>query len=207
MNKLEIKICGMTDATNIRLATSLRPDWLGLIFHSPSPRCASGLDPAVLPPEVKFAGVFVNASAEDIISTAQLYNLSAVQLHGDESPEFCRSLRGLGFEVWKAIEIAGAADLRTAPEYADAADRIVLDRKSPSRGGTGMKFNWNILGSYPCGTPFMLGGGISPYDAGGIALIRSSNLVGIDLNSRFETAPGIKDIPLLASFISKIRKL
>lgn len=207
---LQIKICGMTSAGNIAAVLTLRPDYLGLIFHRQSPRNAFGLSPDdVLPfaDRVKFAGVFVNRPADEVIAAARNYRLAAVQLHGDESPEYCRLLRDRGLTVWKAVGIETSGDIESLERYADCVDRFVFDRKSPSRGGTGQKFDWNLLDGYRLSVDFMLGGGISPYDAELIDGISHPRLVGIDLNSRFETSPGIKDARLLNNFLKKIKRL
>lgn len=200
----------MTSAGNIAAVLTLRPDYLGLIFHRQSPRNAFGLSPDdVLPfaDRVKFAGVFVNRPDDEVIATARNYRLAAVQLHGDESPEYCRLLRDRGLTVWKAVGIETSGDIERLERYADCVDRVVFDRKSPSRGGTGQKFDWNLLDGYRLSVDFMLGGGISPDDAELIDGITHPRFAGIDLNSRFETSPGIKDARLLNNFLKKIKRL
>lgn len=206
---LSIKICGMADAGNIREAIELRPDYLGLIFHSSSPRNACQLAPEELEGvrgQMKFVGVFVNHSMDGILSRCKAYRLHAVQLHGDESPEFCHSLRGRGFEVWKAVGIGTVDDIASLKRYAGCVDRFVFDRKSPNHGGTGKKFDWNLLSSYRLPIGFMLGGGIGPEDAEAITRLRHPRLTGIDLNSRFELTPGIKNIELLKTFLKAVRR-
>ena len=195
----EIKVCGMAYPDNIHDVAALHPDYIGLIFHTSSPRNAYLLLPTDLPAGIRRVGVFVNRPASDILAIAAYYDLSAVQLHGDETPEFCQSLKGHGFEVWKAVGIETAEDFKAIERY--DVDRIVLDKKSPSRGGTGRKFDWTLLEHYTAPTPFMLAGGIGPEDAQAVAIMDHPRLVGFDLNSRFESEPGVKDITLLKSFL------
>lgn len=205
-----VKICGMTSADNIACALTLSPDWLGLIFHRPSPRNALGLAPeehARFSGKVKFAGVFVNRPVGEVLNTAERYGLAAVQLHGDESPEYCHELCDRGFEVWKAVGIRTEEDMTALRRYADCVDSFVFDRKSASRGGTGEKFDWKLLKCYTLPVPFLLGGGIGPEDAELIHTLSHPHLAGIDLNSRFEISPGIKNIELLNDFLKKIRQL
>lgn len=205
-----VKICGMTSADNIARALTLSPDWLGLIFHRPSPRNALGLAPEEFTRfsgKVKFVGVFVNRPVGEVLDTAGRYGLAAVQLHGDESSEYCRQLRDRGFEVWKAVGIEAEKDMTALTPYADCVDRFVFDRKSASRGGTGEKFDWKLLKCYTLPVPFLLGGGIGPEDAELIRTLSHPRLAGIDLNSRFETSPGIKNIELLNDFLKKIKLL
>lgn len=207
--RLAVKICGMNSPANIREISSLSPDYLGLIFHRPSPRNACGLDPKELSPffgKVKFVGVFVNMPLEELKAIAGSYALAAVQLHGDESRAYCKALRDNGYEVWKAIGVETAEDMEGLAEYATCVDRIVLDRKSATRGGTGQKFDWKLLDCYPLAVPFMLGGGIGPEDSEAIAGLRHPRLAGIDLNSRFESYPGIKNFELLDEFLHKIKE-
>lgn len=207
----------MTRADNIREVAELRPDWLGLIFHPASPRNALGLSPEALR-EVRnlivaktgqsprFVGVFVNRPTSEVLDIAVAYNLDAVQLHGDESPDFCGTLSGHGFEVWKAVGIEIPDDFHPLEEYVGSVDRFVFDRKSPKRGGTGEKFDWRHLTAYTLPVGFMLGGGLGSDDAEAVAAITHPQLLGLDLNSRFEVSPGVKSAELLAPFIASVRQ-
>lgn len=214
---LSIKICGMTRPDNIREVAALHPDWVGLIFHAASPRNALSLLPealrearTIIASEVgsvpRFAGVFVNRPADEILAAAESYGLDAVQLHGDETPDFCASLRGKGFEVWKAVGIETPDDFLPLENYAGKVDRFVFDRKSPKRGGTGEKFDWRHLDAYTLPVGFMLGGGLGPDDGEAAARVAHPQLIGFDLNSRFEISPGIKNALLLSSFLANVRK-
>ncbi|MCM1356922.1 MAG: phosphoribosylanthranilate isomerase [Staphylococcus sp.] len=210
MKNLSVKICGMADPVNISRIAGLHTEWLGLIFAAASPRNALKLNDIELlqtTASTKFVGVFVNATREEILDRALRFRLSAVQLHGDESPDFCRSLQGHGFEVWKAIGIANSEDIAGLGSYSSSVDRFVFDRKSRAGGGTGLKFDWKLLDSYTLDIPFMLGGGIGPEDAADIAGLDHPRLAGLDLNSRFEDSPGIKNYDKLHQFLTQINKL
>ena len=205
-NTLEIKVCGMTDAYNMSEIAALGVDYAGLIFHPGSPRYAGDCDAAaiVAVAGVCRVGVFVDAAPEKIVERAARMRLHAVQLHGTEPPEMCRALRGHGFEIWKAAGIATAADIDRLDSYGGCVDRFVLDRKSAAHGGTGLKFDWSLIAGHTFAAPFMLGGGIGPDDAPAIASIAHPQLVGIDLNSRFESSPGVKSPELIASFLNNL---
>ena len=223
-----IKVCGMRDAANIRAVDGLPVDLMGLIFWPRSSRYVSRR-PDYLPTRCKRVGVFVDADIPDVLRHVSDYALDYVQLHGSESPAYLRQLRAAlsaaapslpdaapsladgGFPaIIKAFSIATAADLRQTEAYHGLADLFLFDTKGPSAGGNGRKFDWSVLSAYAGPTPFLLSGGIGPADAG---LLRQLPLLdgfpvehcaGIDLNSRFELAPGLKDIHLLQDFIKTI---
>lgn len=202
-----VKVCGLKDAANVSLVAGLGPDMIGFIFYEPSPRYAGALDPAVvraLPWNIRRVGVFVDAGEEQMLRTAREYGLDTIQLHGDESPIRCAALRREGYSVVKAIGVAALDDIRQAERYRGACDAVLFDTKSPSRGGTGEKFDWTFLQTYN-GPPFLLSGGIGPQDGEAVSAFRHPGFVGIDLNSCFETAPGMKDIGALRSFIEAVR--
>lgn len=205
-----VKICGMRDADNIADVAALTPMLMGFIFYEKSPRYAGDLDPEVvrtLPHYVHPVALFVNESAPRIVLTCERYGIDIVQLHGDESPEFCQSLRDCGLSVFKALNIAGAADLKRAAEYADSVDAFVFDTKADSgvRGGSGQKFDWSVLDCYALPVPYLLSGGIGPDDVDSVIAAMRPMMAGIDINSRFETEPGRKNIASLASFLVKLR--
>ncbi|MDE5988645.1 MAG: phosphoribosylanthranilate isomerase [Duncaniella sp.] len=207
---MEIKICGMASEINIReIIAACNPDYLGLIFHTPSPRNAIALPLSQeigSRPRKGFVGVFVDKEEDEIIEYVRRYRLTAVQLHGSESPELCMRLRKRGFfKVWKAVGIESADDFQRLEQYAGCVDRFVFDRKSPSHGGTGVKFDWRMLSHYNGEVDFMLGGGIGPDDDAEILRISHPRLAGLDLNSCFEVVPGVKNSKSLESFIRKIR--
>ena len=208
-----IKVCGMREAENIRAAEALGIDWLGLIFWPKSSRYVSA-PPAYLPTTARRVGVFVDADADDVRRHIADYRLDAIQLHGHESPEYIRALRAAcpvshGFSaaltVIKAISVSTRDDIALSNQYDGLVDYFLFDTKCKTVGGSGEHFDWTVLADYAGGTPFLLSGGIGPDDTGRVLSFRHKKCVGIDLNSRFETSPGLKDIPRLETFIKKIR--
>ena len=222
-----IKICGMREAENIRAVEALRPDWMGFVFWPKSKRFVSGL-PGYMPVHAKRVGVFVDEDVEQVVRTAKDYALDLVQLHGSESPEYvgrlkaatalqlCREVR-----VIKAFNIATAADFAATIPYEGLADYYLFDTRvtvpagSPAGsalpGGSGQQFDWSVLASYAGKPPFILSGGIGPDDAARLrSLFRAGSAtvaekcIGIDLNSRFEKAPGLKDVDQLKVFMQSL---
>lgn len=187
----------------LALVSQVQPDWMGLIFYDRSPRYVDleGQElEAVLELPVKKVGVFVNASADEILDKAEIYALSAVQLHGDESAADCKLIRQEGLKVIKALPIKETQDLARAAQFENAVDYLLFDTKSQLRGGSGQQFDWSILKNYAFTTPFLLSGGIGPNDVEALQAFKHPKCIGIDINSRFETAPGIKDIDLIKNF-------
>lgn len=202
---LRIKVCGMLDPKNIAAVAKLRPDYMGFIFYDKSPRYAASLAPSVLPPDIRSVGVFVDTPAKQIPHTAERYGLQTIQLHGNESPETCSKLRKAGYEVIKVFCVEREADLMKTVFYEESCDLFLFDTHTPVHGGSGRRFDWNILDAYTGKTPFLLSGGISPFDADEILKIDHPMLYGIDLNSRFEIEAGLKNTELLERFIKTIR--
>ena len=188
---------------NIKELVCLPIDMMGLIFYEKSARYAGYL-PAdelrIVPPDIQKVGVFVNASEEDIFAKIREYDLQIVQLHGDESPDFCWEIKKSGIKVIKAFRIETAGDLERCGLYENACDYFLFDTKTPQYGGSGKKFDWGILSSYKGETPFILSGGIGAEDAESIGEIQNPKLFGVDLNSRFETGAGKKDMEKLRTF-------
>lgn len=196
-----IKICGMREAENIREAEALGIDLMGFIFWPKSSRYVSER-PAYLPTGCKRVGVFVDASLDEIRQHADDYQLDLIQLHGHESPAFVEALRPL--RLIKAINIASAEDLIQTEAYEGIVDRFLFDTKGKVAGGNGVKFNWSVLASYHGATPFLLSGGIGPDDVEAVSSFRHPQCLGIDLNSRFEVEPALKDIQKLRQFINQL---
>ena len=205
---LKIKICGMREPGNIRDVSGLKPDYLGFIFYPGSKRYGGRLSPSDLmniPDVIQKVAVFVNASREEIVSTCQAYSIRILQLHGDEPPAFCRSLREEGFQVIKAFRVGQGLDMEEMERFAEVCDFILFDTSGEGFGGTGLKFDWNQLQDYTLELPFFLSGGIAPGDAEWIMAMDFPELYGVDLNSRFEIRPGLKNIAEVENFIRKIR--
>ena len=194
----------MRNAENIRDVEALGIDMMGFIFYPKSSRYVSAR-PAYLPQKCKRVGVFVNATIDDIRQHIADYSLDIVQLHGHESTDSIRSLRSLCGDVIsiiKAFNIATKEDLNATTPYAGLVDYFLFDTKCPSVGGNGEKFDWSVLEAYNGDTPFLLSGGIGPDDAERILDYHHPKCIGIDLNSRFEIEPGIKDITKLKTFLN-----
>ena len=199
---LIIKVCGMREAGNIREVEALRPDWMGFIFWEGSRRCVSPF-PSRMPTQAKRVGVFVDEDIQKVIQTARDCALDFIQLHGHESPDYVAQLRR--WEVIKAFNIAHAEDFKQTRPYEGVADYFLFDTKGKAVGGNGEKFDWSVLNHYQGSTPFLLSGGIGPEDAAQVKNFHHPKCIGIDLNSRFETAPGLKDVAKLRTFIKQIR--
>jgi len=216
-----IKVCGMRDADNIReveqlftLHSLLFTSWMGFIFWPKSSRYVSER-PAYLPTKCKRVGVFVDEDIDTIKKIAEDYELDFIQLHGHESPEEISHLSLLtpNLSLIKAFNIATADDLKATKSYEGIVDYFLFDTRKPSReaggslppGGTGEKFDWNVLDNYAGEIPFILSGGIGPNDGESVKSFHHPKCIGIDLNSQFELAAALKDIKKLKEFIKKIR--
>jgi phosphoribosylanthranilate isomerase len=202
-----VKVCGMRDRANIAEVARSAPDFMGFIFYEPSPRNACGMAPEALEPLLpgtKRVGVFVDEQKDRILETAQKYALDLVQLHGSEPPEMCAELRRHGLGVIKAFGIDSPEDVARTAAYEGTCDTYIFDTAAPTHGGTGRKFDHSLLESYGGSTPYLLSGGIGPEDAPAAAPV-DARCAGFDVNSRFETAPGIKDAEAIEKFIQTVK--
>ncbi len=223
----------MRDPQNIAEVKTLGIDIMGLIFYPKSPRYVDGIHvPAGTVPDmpaeidsdklsagngakhVKMAGVFVNEMPQTIITHAYNYSLDYLQLHGDESATYIRNLRASlvpdicpHIKIIKVISVREADDVKRWREYDGVADLLFFDTKCKEHGGSGEKFDWSVINAYDGTLPFILSGGIGPDDVERVREIKHPMCIGIDLNSRFETAPAMKDVECLRTFISKIRRV
>ena len=203
-----VKVCGMREAENIRAVEALGVDWMGFIFWEHSSRCVCQR-PAYLPTRAKRVGVFVDASLDVVCQHVESFGLDVVQLHGSESPTYLRDLRNaLAGDVLivKAFSIATRDDLLQTSFYEGLADYFLFDTKAQLVGGNGRKFDWSVLAHYDGSTPFLLSGGIGPDDASRLSAFSHPRLAGIDLNSRFEAAPALKNVELLKQFLYDIQQ-
>ena len=195
---------------NIREVSSLHPDFMGFIFYSNSPRFVGRLDVntlGALPTAIKKTGVFVNENLENILTAISKYNLDAVQLHGADNKKLCRKIRQEAKTmVIKVFPIMDASNFRVTGDYEAVADYFLFDTKTDLYGGSGQKFNWNILQEYTGNKPFLLSGGIGADDVKAIRAIEHPLLAGVDLNSKFELKPGLKNVALLKQFIDELKK-
>lgn len=194
----------MHEEKNIRETESLGIDMVGFIFYSKSPRCICEM-PGYMPVNARRVGVFVNECKQTIEMYADRFGLDYIQLHGFESPEFCRSLQAYGFKLIKAFSVACPKDLQPVHDYEDFCEYFLFDTKCEKYGGSGNQFDWNILEAYNGDTPFLLSGGINPYSAKALRKFHHPRLAGYDLNSRFEIKPGLKDTERILQFLNELR--
>lgn len=198
-----IKVCGMRDPDNIRAVEALGIDWMGFIFWPGSSRYVSRR-PAYLPEKTKKVGVFVDASIDEVLQHTADYRLDIIQLHGSEDAAYIRRLKqeyGEGLVVMKAISVRNAGDVAAYKAYEDCVDYFLFDNKCQTVGGSGQQFDWSVLDAYKGRRPFLLSGGIGPDSTDSIRAFHHPRLAGIDLNSRFERTPAIKDISKLKQFL------
>jgi len=209
-----IKVCGMRDEKNLDQVLLREPDLVGFILTPRSPRL---VETSVLPmlvrqvharPGVKAVGIFVNEDKERVAQIVRDALLDVVQLHGDESPDYCRWLRATLSKILiiKAVPARDEQTVRGASQYEGAADYILFDAPSAQGGGAGKTFPWTLLSHYTGTLPFFLGGGLGPTTISEALKYRSHpSFSGVDLNSKLESAPGIKDVRLVDKVIQVIR--
>ena len=214
----------MRDGENIRQVVELGVDWIGMIFWDKSPRNVTMIptNAGIIPDrangqwskvngQCKRVGVFVDEMAQNIVTRVFNYKLDIIQLHGHESPTLIRNLRLTldpdirpGIKIIKAISVETIDDIATYKDYSDCVDYFLFDTKCKTVGGSGEQFDWSILDAYDGKLPFLLSGGIGPDDAERVRAFHHPKCIGIDLNSRFETEPGIKDVDALRRFLSQL---
>ncbi|MDO8896710.1 MAG: phosphoribosylanthranilate isomerase [Bacteroidales bacterium] len=204
---LKIKVCGMREKSNIDALNTCMPDMIGFIFYPLSSRFV-GWD---FKPDERIdalkVGVFVNESIEKITEIAHHAALDFIQLHGEESPEFCRLLNKNGIKIIKAFSIKDGIDFSQTDSYAAYCEYFLFDTATSSKGGSGLKFDWKVLENYTSEKGFMLSGGIGIEDIEKILKLKNPAMVGVDINSRFELSTGIKDIDQINTFIHAIRDI
>jgi len=200
---MKLKVCGMKYQDNINNVASLQPDYLGFIFYEKSPRNFDGLIPK-LPKQIQKVGVFVDEKIEFISNQMEKHQLSAIQLHGHESPEVCRILKSTNAKIIKVFSIKDKFDFSVLSPYDDACDYFLFDTKGKLPGGNGYTFNWDVLNNYPSTKPFFLSGGIGLDQVKNIKQFQNSEAskycYAIDINSKFEIKPGLKNIDALKAF-------
>lgn len=215
---MKLKVCGMNH--NPIEVAQLQPDYLGFIFWEPSTRYFDG-DLPLLPKEIQKVGVFVDASIEEVLQKVVAYNLNAVQLHGKESPDFCKALRHselvsesqnevstaldlTSLDIIKVFSIKDDFDFSILEDYEGVCDYFMFDTKGKLPGGNGYTFNWNILKAYPSKKPFFLSGGIGLETMESLQSFLNSpaskNCYAIDVNSKFEIQPGLKNTEQVKEF-------
>ena len=194
---IQIKICGMKFPENISEIALLRPDYLGFIFYEKSPRNFENVIPALYK-SIQKVGVFVNAPLEEIVEKVKQYDLDLVQLHGDESPEFCQLLQQNKYKVIKAFSIDNQFNFNTLNNYNNYCDYFLFDTKGTNYGGNGITFDWSVLENYHLDKLYFLSGGIGTENIQEVKSFLTStfakNCIAIDCNSKLELSPGLKSI-------------
>lgn len=212
----------MRDADNIRDISALGVDMIGLIFYPPSPRyvqqfsSGAGIIPDYAPDMGKTplrVGVFVDDMPQNIVTRVYNYKLDYIQLHGNEPRETLENLRATidpdikpKIKIIKAISVSSAEDIKKYKEYVGAVDLFLFDTECKTVGGSGEQFDWQVLQAYDGDVPFLLSGGIGPDDAERIKNFHHPKCIGIDLNSKFEIEPALKDVEKLKQFLVKVKK-
>ncbi len=203
---MKIKICGMRDQQNIDEVMALGPDYLGFIFYARSPRYAGHRSMVLPPAPVRTTLVVVDEEIEEVCRLQQLFQFKAIQLHGSESPAYCKQLRQQGvpgIEIFKAFGMKEGFDFGQLQAYEPWVDFFLFDTSTSQKGGSGITFDWNLLEGYILETPYWLSGGL------GLEEIRTwyesgknqGALAGFDLNSRLEISPGLKDVSMVRSIL------
>lgn len=204
-----IKVCGMRDTDNIRAIDTLEGvDWMGFIFYPPSSRYVDNV-PTYLPQNKARVGVFVNETLQNITERMNSFHFNLIQLHGHETPDFCKQLRntiGKEIQIIKMIQINEPSDLDSIRQYEGIVDYFLFETKCKEYGGSGKQFDWDILTQYEDSTPFLITGGIKPADVEKIQSFHHPKFAGIDLNSGFEISPAMKDAKLIQEFINKLNR-
>jgi len=230
---MRLKVCGMKYVENIQKVAELQPDYLGFIFYEKSKRNFEGIIPEI-PKNIKKTGVFVNEIKEIVISLIEEYKLEAIQLHGDESVAYLSDLKNElaarrtlfieenksikkrknklfvsknPIEIIKVFGIKDQFDFSILEPYLNVVDYFLFDTKGKERGGNGVKFDWSVLENYPFEKPFFLSGGIASDDLEKIQIVRKKKLpiYSLDVNSKFESSPGLKNIEELSKFKDNLK--
>ncbi|MFN8436482.1 MAG: phosphoribosylanthranilate isomerase [Cytophagales bacterium] len=206
--QLKIKVCGMREAQNIQQVAALSPDYMGFIFYDKSKRYVG--DKFSIPeisPDIKKVGVFVDERLDQMLKIADKHKLNTIQLHGNESAYKCQKLKDAGYEVFKVFSIGNVFNFKELIPYEFFVDCFLFDTKGVEHGGNGVSFDWNIMNKYGSDKPFILAGGIGPEHELEVANLKFDfhKLFGIDINSKFEIEPGLKDVTKLQTFINNLK--
>ncbi len=211
-SRLRVKVCGMTDAEQVRELDEMGIEFAGFIFYPRSPRYVlksmSAEDIRKIRRRINKVGVFVNATADEVLKTVDNCGLYLVQLHGDESPKICERIADY-ITVVKAFRLAEDDNVMwKIKDYQDVVDMFMFDTEGAGYGGTGKKFNWDKLKGLNIRKPFFLSGGITPDDAEALKEFQketvAKDLFAVDINSKFEIMPGVKDMGKIRQFVGRL---
>ena len=200
---MKIKVCGMKHAENIQTVLALQPDFMGFIFYPKSKRFVGDslelITQINFPATVQKVGVFVNETTEKILFYHEKMDFQLIQLHGEESPEQCAELKNKGLKIIKAISTAKGGDFSHAIAYEPVCDFFLFDTPTEAYGGSGIKFDWSVLDNYHGALPFFLSGGIGLDDLDAVKAFKHPKLFALDVNSKFEIEPALKNVEMLSS--------
>jgi len=205
---MKIKVCGMKYEQNILDLVNLSPDFMGFIFYEKSKRFVGDLSESLIqniPDKIKKVGVFVNETVEKILELHKKYSLDYIQLHGNETIEYCKILTNQNLKLIKAFGVSENFDFNETYKYSAYCDFFIFDTKTPDYGGSGQKFDWNVINNYKGETNFLLSGGISEQDFDVVLKQNHQNFFGVDINSKFEIEPALKNIEKIKNFVNKIK--
>ena len=207
---MRLKVCGMRHSENIRQLLQLKPDYMGFIFYEKSPRHVGDLLDADLlksfPASTEKVGVFVNAPIDYLKAQVRKYGLDLVQLHGDESVDYVAELFAVGIRVMKVFSLGESFDFSVLGQYNPFVEFFLFDTKGKARGGTGKTFDWSILKDYDLEVPFFLSGGIDNENIEKLDELSGLPIHALDVNSRFELEPGLKDISKVKLLTQSLNK-
>jgi phosphoribosylanthranilate isomerase len=202
---MKIKVCGMKYPQNIKDVLNIGIDWMGFIFYPESKRYFKGDLSGIDFKNTYKTGVFVDETIDNIEAIAHRYDLNYIQLHGNETPGFCRELKQKSYRIIKVFKVNDTFDFKQCEAYLPYSDLFLFDTKGKLPGGNGFSFNWSVLQNYTFDKPFLLSGGIDLSLLPSIIDFKHPKCIGVDVNSGFETAPGLKDTRQLKQFVNKIK--
>ena len=207
---MKLKICGMKYPENIMDVAGLKPDFMGFIFYPKSVRCVEVSDVKEvleeMDPSIRKIGVFVNQPADEVADIVDELKLDYVQLHGDESIDYVTGMKKLGYRIIKVVQMDRGTDWNVLTDFVPLVDFFLFDTRSPSYGGSGQHFDWSLLSAYDHDIPFFLSGGLKVEDVREIHELGIEQLYAIDVNSRLESAPAMKDIQRIIQLKKELEK-
>ncbi len=205
---MKLKVCGLKYTSNIAALATVQPDYMGFIFYPKSKRYV-GLELALetlaaVPTTIEKVAVFVNETLENMLLICIKYGFKTIQLHGDETTDTAEQLSKLGYTVIKAFSVDKDFDFKNTLPYRTFCSYFLFDTKGDGYGGTGHQFDWNLLCNYDQITPYFLSGGIDLQNVEAIKKMTNFNIHAIDINSKFELEPGLKDVEKVRLFKQKM---
>ena len=204
---LLLKVCGMREEKNLSDLIQIQPDFIGLIFHEKSPRNVQNFTKTLIPREIGTVGVFVNETEGFVLDKINEFDLKYIQLHGSESPHFCKNIKRLNRKVIKAFNIHPEFDFSKLEEYTPYCDYFLFDAFGKNAGGNGITFDWKLLDNYKGETPFLLSGGLDSNMAESLKAINHPKYKGIDVNSKFESSPELNNVEGIRQFKNELYEL